>query len=306
MHMSKWVRVDSCDEPVARVAARMLRSRVTAVAHFLPLAGHHAHNDAEYVHQLRVWSRRAEAAVELCRKLLPKRSRKKLASGLKQVRRAAGAARDADVLLERLAELPIGAGQRHLLAEAQRSRAAAQGPLRQASESLQDGQQLLVLLKKVTDQLRRKQEKPRYRRPIARWARRQLSPQAEAFFRQGRSDLTDPATLHRFRIAGKRLRYTWELLAAPFGKRRRKKLYAQLDFIQAQLGHINDLVNFIAQLQAERRHALKRPVRAQLRRVLAEHHRQLNRAVAQWREYWSAERARRFERRFRRLRRPAV
>ena len=96
---SKWILAASADDPVRDVAARTLAVRLAAVQHFLPLAAEHSEENIEYVHQLRVATRRCVAALRLYRKILPKLPRKTLCRELKNIRQAAGRARDYDVLI---------------------------------------------------------------------------------------------------------------------------------------------------------------------------------------------------------------
>jgi len=298
MAFRKWVRVKSRRENVARVAARMLRARLAAVAHFLPLAAKKADENVEYVHQLRVWSRRSVAAVELCDRLLPKRDRRKLEKQLKLVRKAAGTARDADVLRQKVSQLKAGAAREHLLAEAERQRAEAQPPILEASRELRGGKDLLVQLEKVAKRLRRKEDTRPYDQPLARWAGKRLRPLVKEFYRRGKEDHSDLAALHRFRIVGKRLRYAMELVAGAFDASFRKQLYAKLDAIQTQLGAINDAGNFVTQIEAELGTAKKRPLQTQLRRTLTAQRKRLAAARGAWTDFWTSKRARGLKKRF--------
>ena len=66
----KWASAPSPDANVAKVAVGALNGRLDAVLHYLPLATHKADEDPEYVHQLRVWTRRATAALRLYEQLI--------------------------------------------------------------------------------------------------------------------------------------------------------------------------------------------------------------------------------------------
>src|SRR5436305_778371 len=115
-HMEKWIEGVSPDDPTGEVAARALRDRLAAVRHYLPLAAERAGEDMEYVHDLRVWSRRAAAALRLFAELLPHHPRDWVKKRLKRLRRAAGEARDCDVLIRRLARRPRNPGTARWLA----------------------------------------------------------------------------------------------------------------------------------------------------------------------------------------------
>src|SRR5262245_2600601 len=109
----KWVEPIREGEAVAGVAVRSLRHRLDAVLHYLPLAAEQAGQSGEHVHQLRVWTRRADAALRLYRELTPRRRSRRMRKRLRRVRRAANDARDCDVLLRRLGEAPSGDGHEH-------------------------------------------------------------------------------------------------------------------------------------------------------------------------------------------------
>src|SRR5207247_10117237 len=94
---TKWIPGTRAKQPVAKAARRALRLRLGEVCRMLPLAARHAHEDVEYVHQLRVASRRAVATVDVFWDLLPTKRRQWVRKQLKRVRRAAGEARDSDM-----------------------------------------------------------------------------------------------------------------------------------------------------------------------------------------------------------------
>ncbi|HUG17662.1 MAG TPA: CHAD domain-containing protein, partial [Planctomycetaceae bacterium] len=85
----KWINDLSAIDPVGRVARRSVRLRLEAVGYYLPLAAKHAGENIEHVHQLRVWTRRALAALDLFTELLPKAEEKWFRKTLHKIRRAA-------------------------------------------------------------------------------------------------------------------------------------------------------------------------------------------------------------------------
>ncbi len=86
----KWVQVATADDSVSDAARRSLQATLAAVQHYLPLAANQASQDIEYVHQLRVFTRRSMAVIEIFGELLPKQHAKWLNRKLRQIRRAAG------------------------------------------------------------------------------------------------------------------------------------------------------------------------------------------------------------------------
>jgi CHAD domain-containing protein len=98
----KWIEGETALERPSVVAVRTLQNRLGAVLQLLSLAAEKAEEDTEYVHELRVRTRRATAALSLYEDLMPRRRFSWMKKQLKRVRRAANDARDCDVLIERL------------------------------------------------------------------------------------------------------------------------------------------------------------------------------------------------------------
>src|SRR5262245_50038473 len=100
----KWIPGLNSDTPVVEAARRVLDVRLGVVRHFLPLAAWHPAADVEYVHHLRVATRRTAAALKLFRDWLPAQQAKAARNHLRGSRRAAGAPRDGDVFLAMLSK----------------------------------------------------------------------------------------------------------------------------------------------------------------------------------------------------------
>ena len=100
----QWIIDVSPDDATRAVAARTIESRLTAVRRCLPLAANNP-EDPENVHQLRVWARRATAALKLYAKLLPRHRSDSMKKHVKKIRRTANDVRNLDVLIQRLESL---------------------------------------------------------------------------------------------------------------------------------------------------------------------------------------------------------
>src|SRR6476646_8532702 len=98
--MIKWLPDVSADDRAVDVAARALAGRLDAVRRYLKRAARTA--GPEDVHQLRVWARRADAALGLYAHLLPPRRVRWFRKWLNRLRRAAGRVRDSDVFARRV------------------------------------------------------------------------------------------------------------------------------------------------------------------------------------------------------------
>lgn len=62
--INKWVAGATADDRTRDIAVRTLQARLAAVQYYLPLVAERAGEDVEYVHELRVWTRRAAAALD--------------------------------------------------------------------------------------------------------------------------------------------------------------------------------------------------------------------------------------------------
>lgn len=238
----KWIRDVFPENRVSEVAVRTLQARLAALQHYLPLAAEKAEEDVEHVHQLRVWNRRAAAALKLYANLLPRRRTAWMKKQLKRLRRAANDARDLDVLAKRLAADHSHPEAATWLARVRGKRAEAQYQIvatyRRLMRDDRFDRRVAKLLRRVHPRglNGRPAEDPRF----GDWARGRLGPLVDEFFAAIPADATAVAALHGFRIRGKELRYALELLAAAFPPVLREQLYPVVETLQDRLGDIND------------------------------------------------------------------
>src|SRR5438445_7388852 len=97
MAEGKWISGLSASTPVAEAARQTLTVRLEVVRRYLKLALDETNNDPEPVHQLRVGTRRARAALDIVAAYLPGKVAKRARKQLRRLRRVAGEARDWDV-----------------------------------------------------------------------------------------------------------------------------------------------------------------------------------------------------------------
>ena len=236
---SKWVKPSAPRRPIAEVAAKTISERLALVDYYLPLAAERWRQEVEFVHQLRVATRRASAALRLFRSLAPKKRRKAMKQRLSQVRRAAGEARDLDVLLERLRS-EVDSGHRTLtgITDAiEQRRRAAQKPIRKINQELQAAD--------LPDEIERLAGRVRWRRsgpePTYEAAAAGLIANVAAGFDAvAARDPRCVEDLHALRIEGKQLRYALEILAAAFPGWVRDEFYPEVEALQSRLGGLND------------------------------------------------------------------
>src|SRR5438876_1166708 len=140
MRDGKWIPELKPTMSVADAARHVLTVRFGVVRRRLPLALNEAEQDSEHIHQLRVGTRRANAALRIFADCLPKRTRRAARRALRTIRRAAGQGRDWDVFEHMLTswghEQPANRqpGIDFLLGYSMAQRVAAQQHLRDVAE----------------------------------------------------------------------------------------------------------------------------------------------------------------------------
>ncbi len=245
---SKWIEVPSANAPAAEVARQALASRVAKIERMLPLAAYQYQQDVEHVHQLRTSCRRAAAAVEAFRPLMSGKP-KALGRLLRRIRKAAGPARDTDVLLARFERqspsdpnLDYVIGRLHLLRE------SAQETLVTVAERSQSGK----LKKAVQRTLERLGRGDRDARQVSfgQFGRSALQAASQAVFQLTSVSQPTIAQLHQLRIAGKRLRYSIELFHGVFPPEMRGEVYPMVEELQERLGRLNDHATAQAMFQS--------------------------------------------------------
>ena len=240
----KWIEGITPDHRTSDVAAFTLESRLKYVLHYLPLAAKKADEDIEHVHHLRVWARRATAALCLYEELMPRRRFDWMKKQLKRVRCAANDVRDCDILIERLKKESATRGNRQWLKTLCTDRREAQQAIIAACDRLEENQRFAKRLDELLQRVRAR-DKDKNQAASSRfgdWARERLRPVAKAFFVAVPRDPTDAKALHQFRIRGKDLRYSMEALAGAFPDEFRTQLYPAVESMQERLGEVNDLV----------------------------------------------------------------
>lgn len=241
---SKWVEVSSPQEPIVEVARRALGDRLLLVWRYLQRSSQGAPTDTENVHQLRVSTRRAVAAMEIFDALLPARRKRWMNKQLHRVRKAAGEARDLDVMLDRflpVAEAETGDGPYGALVHVLKvRRQRAQEPIDETYEKL-DQKRLRRRVRGLVNRVRLRSKQDRFTEPsYADAAQSAVESRLKDFFRASEADFSDYTLLHAFRIEGKHLRYTMEVFASAFEPAFRDELYPLIADLQDRLGKIND------------------------------------------------------------------
>lgn len=277
--MTKWLSDVAPDEPVAAVAVRAVGARLGAVRRHLRRAARAG--DLVDVHQLRVWSRRADAALSLYAEVFPRRRLRRMRRWLRRIRRAAGQVRDCDVFARWVTD-PDGPWPVRLRAE----RRQGMKTIRRLAAKLDDGRRLKRRARALLARAGR--NRPWTAEPFGRWAPAGLRPLVAAFLDNLPGPAADDAALHRLRIQGKRLRYAMELLAGAFPPVFRDELYPQVGALQERLGTVNDLASACMRLDEWLAGAGSPTTVSRLRRRRADAEEQLLQARAAFHRWWTA------------------
>lgn len=279
------------DATVSEVALNVLALRLSAVVDALPPAARHADEDPEYVHDLRVASRRAVTALQLFADVLPEQRSRRLVKMLEKVRKAAGTARDTDVLLARWqTEGVVPPFIQHRL---ERSRRRAQKPLISVEKRLVSTGRLSRRIAKLLAKVASRSGSagcPGSQRFVA-WAGPVLAPRVEAFFEASRTSSDGETGLHRFRIAGKDLRYTLEILAGAFPVEVYQYIYPVIDQSQGKTGEITDRAIACTRIEERLARLSSRRKADAAERILRSEKAQQSAAADRFHDWWTPARS---------------
>ena len=205
-----------------------------------------ASDDPEFIHQMRVATRRLRAAMRLFAPCLPPAFDDALLPPLRQLMARLGRARDLDVLLAEIAlpvmhALPDEPRLMTLVGAVTDRQYAARGAAAHYLRSAAYGRLMLT----ATALLHR----PPFLEPAADETLAAFAAERLRRLRKKVRELAaaagtdDPASLHRLRIAIKRLRYALEFFAPLCTGRKLQRLLRRLAVLQDELGQLNDLAN---------------------------------------------------------------
>lgn len=246
MAEGKWIADLKATTPLDDAARRVLTVRLQIVGEYLPRALRDAYEDVEHVHQLRVATRRTGAALRIFKCCLPEKVSRNARRRLRQVRRAAGAARDWDVFLlglddwmDKAPPRSWQAGLDFLIGYGAAQRIAAQEHLVKVGQDFPFffDRLLAETLAGVTCP---KQLGLSADATLLDLARPMLGELLRELHTAASGNLDDYEHLHQVRIVGKRLRYAMEVFADCFAPPFREELYPAVEEMQEILGNAND------------------------------------------------------------------
>ncbi|MFN7020369.1 MAG: CHAD domain-containing protein [Phycisphaerales bacterium] len=233
--------------PIADAAAKVITASLSPLPRLIARASGASASTGDQssiraVHQLRVAVRRAEAALHGFADVLPKRRCRRTLKRLRRVRRAAGRARDLDVLIELLAaetrtrDRSAARAARDLKERAESARHAAQALLARLDAD-HPKRKWSRILRKLTASIDPARVGESIVRKLARRVVRQAADEVTA---AGRADLGQINHLHALRLKLKRLRYTIELFAGCADPSTIKPILTEMAALQTALGAAGD------------------------------------------------------------------
>jgi len=246
MFQSKWISDLSAAAPVADAARRVLTLRLEGVRDCLGYALREPGRDPEFVHQLRVATRRASAALEIFAECLPPKIYRTARFLIRDIRRAAGKARDWDVFLARLMDDAdkLAADDRAtidmLVGYALAHRMPAQEGIEESCRDYPFGFERCM-----AETIGAIGYHSVGKTPLATFARPLLGRLFDELNQAAVRDRSDYQNLHGTRIVGKRLRYTIEMFVDCFGPALRTTLCPAIAEMQQVLGDVNDHFNAV-------------------------------------------------------------
>jgi CHAD domain-containing protein len=293
---AKWIEASPADS-VTRVARRALERRFRAVQKYLPLAAKKPHKDIEHVHQLRVATRRAVAALDIFEPALPSKRARLMRKELRHLRRAVGQARDLDVLAQRLERL-LAQGENgaitKVLQQVVKARKKAQQPALRVYRRARR--------RRLDRDMRRLTKRTRHpvRMPceFGSFARQGLQRDVIEFLCAAAGDLSDIENLHKMRIAGKRLRYALEVYAGAFPDALRDDLYPVFAEVQEKLGDINDHATAVRLFDNWRRAFGGKKSAGRMQQLREDENQRLDASCLAFRQWWTPARAAALKNRF--------
>lgn len=239
------VAIDAADTPLA--AFRLIA--LDCLAHLqLNHDGAVRSDDAEYVHQMRVATRRLRAALRMFRPVLPAGFAERLVPPLRELMQALGQARDLDVLMAeivtpvakalpdepRLTDLASAITNRLYAA-----RSSIRQMLRQPAYS-----QLLLTVGSLLHGTPFVEPPGKETSSLLQFADRRLRNQLKRILELAAAARVDhPPSLHELRIGIKRLRYAIEFFGPMIPGKAGSTTIKRLAGLQEELGQLNDLAS---------------------------------------------------------------
>ncbi|NND98498.1 MAG: CHAD domain-containing protein [Pirellulaceae bacterium] len=270
-------------ETLVADAALTIDRQLQAVAQSLDEIVSHTAATVRQIHRLRISTRRATATLNLYQDWLPAKERLWMRSSLRRIRRAAGEARDMDVLLKRYARKNRRRQRKVFAADCKRER-------RRAVRRLSRVGKQIVRTGKYT----RRQNKlvSAFRTSLItalqiRTGRREnWQETVQNFLRRSHEPTDSLKSLHRLRVKAKGVRYVLELVDIADIQPQRKDALEVLGEIQKQLGTVNDHEVARRFFKLCRKRTSDAKDRKTLKGLIQRERRKRDDAIADFRKWW--------------------
>ncbi len=233
-------RIGDLDSPKKppKAAKAVLRARMKAVIRLAESAATKRKPGAQAAHAVRVATRRAETALAILGDRLEARPARNARRELGRLRRAAGGARECDVLLALLDEsegVEAGAAE-HLRLRIEGRHRAARRTLRRAAGRFADGRG-----RRAARRLIRSINGRNAPSNLVRLARQTIPGLARRVREATEGDLGDRRRLHELRLSLKELRYALEILEPAIVTSTHPSAHKRLALLQDISGDVGDL-----------------------------------------------------------------
>ena len=249
------------DLTCAEAARQALQVPLDAIETLLPLAAARPQEDIEYVHQLRVATRRAGAAMAVFKACLDPTAGRRARKALRRIRRAAAAARDCDVHAELFdtmladADKDVRPALERLAETTRMARHEAQPDIIAAASRFEPDILAHIHTRLIeTIDKPRKKDVPGKGRPksLANLANRVIPPAAKAVRQEAGPPPWNAHRLHQVRIRTKRLRYICEIFQTCTSRDQHRSIKKQLIPLLDVLGEMNDTFNVMDRIESVR------------------------------------------------------
>lgn len=295
---NNWLGKIEPGHAISEVAKEAISTRSARMLEYLPLAANRWKEDVEYVHHLRTWSRRTQAALQLFASLLPLKRSTLVRKATQKLRKAGGDARDLDVFIKRIrkAKFVIGDDDKaEVLTYLNRLRKAAQPSLVQAWEWAKS-EDLAKKFEGVV--LRTRWREVAEEESLQQMAPTLLEPLVVRFFHFSQMLGESPESLHQMRIEGKKVRYAMELVEGGFPDCFREELYPAFEEVQSKLGSINDHHMAVEKIQRWQNETATKKFPAFLLQLAGHEQIQFNEKAEAFRTWWTEARAQQLKEHF--------
>ncbi|NPV55538.1 MAG: CHAD domain-containing protein [Anaerolineae bacterium] len=228
---------------ICSFGAEVLTKHVTAMQNEAP--GVQEAVDIEYIHRMRVASRRFRSVLPIFAGCFPEKTVQQWSKDIRGVTRSLGAARDMDVQIahlqsfhDNLTERKYQAGLRRMLLRLRQQRDKMQSNVIKNITRIQENQTLTEMLEKLSTY---RCETAQYDRDLFQLARDNIMSRLEDLFihEQAILEETNIEELHATRISTKYLRYTLETFGALYDAGMKQEIQYCRE-IQDTLGTIHD------------------------------------------------------------------